>query len=129
MARTRVLVVDDNRRYGDLLCRFMSAQPDIDVVGQAFDGDEAVRLANLLRPDVVLMDLCMPGLDGVEATRLLTIEDCDMCVVALTAHRLPEFERDSTRAGANAFVGKGEVDSRLLETVRDISTSRGRDGA
>jgi DNA-binding NarL/FixJ family response regulator len=126
---TRVLVVDDNRKYGDLLCRFMSAQPDIHVVGQALDGDEALRLADFLRPHVVVMDLCMPGLDGVATTRLLTIEYPDMRVVALTAHWLPEFERDSREAGASAFVGKGDVDSQLLEAVRDASASRERDGA
>jgi len=132
--RTRVLVADDNGTYGRLLSRFVAAQPDMEVVGLATDGSEALHLASLLRPDLVLMDLCMPGLDGFEATRVLSETDRDIKVIALTAHRMDDSEQLCRGAGACAFLRKADVDGRLLDTIRNLAgghgevTSPGPDG-
>jgi two-component system nitrate/nitrite response regulator NarL len=117
---TRVLVADDNGRYRSLLSRFVSSQPDMEVVGLATDGDEAVRLASQLLPDVVLMDLCMPGIGGIEATRVLANTHREIRVVALTAHQSDDSESRSVEAGAAAFLRKTDVDVRLLDLVRSF---------
>lgn len=119
--RTRVLVADDSGTYGALLCRFVSSQPDMEVVGHASSGADAVLLASQLHPDVVLMDLRMPGLDGFEATRALTSARGDVPVIALTAHVADDSERRSLEAGALAFIRKADVDSQLLDVIRRIS--------
>jgi len=122
--RTRVLVADDNETYGVLLSRFVASQPDMEVVGLATDGGEAVHLASLLRPDLVLMDLCMPGIDGFEATRVLSDTNRAIKVVALTAHRADDTEQRCREAGARAFLRKADVDALLLDVIRGLA---GRD--
>jgi len=118
VGRTRVLVADDNGTYGVLLTRFVAAQPDMEIVGLATDGGEAVHLASLLNPDLVLMDLCMPGLDGFEATRVLSATHGDIKVIALTAHRTDDTEQLIREAGASGFIRKADVDSRLIDMIR-----------
>ena len=120
MGLTRVLVADDNLVYGSTLSRFVSSQPDMEVIGVAASGGEAVQLASLLCPDVVLMDLCMPGLDGFDAMRILTDTNGRMAVIALTAHCATDSEERSRAAGARAFLCKAEVDGRLLELIRSL---------
>jgi DNA-binding NarL/FixJ family response regulator len=122
---TRVLVADDNGTYGVLLTRFVSSQPDMVVIGLATDGQDAVHLASLLEPDFVLMDLCMPGLDGFEATRVLSETHHDVKVIALTAHHDTNVEQRCLEAGACAFLRKDEVGKRLVETIRGLARCDG----
>jgi NarL family two-component system response regulator LiaR len=129
MQRTRVLVADDNGIYRAQLGRFVSSQPDMEVVGFASDGGEAVSLASLLRPDLVLMDLCMPGLDGFDATQTLASSHAEVKVIALTAHRAPDTEQRSLEAGAAAFLRKSDVDSRLLDVIRGLAAGSHPDGS
>jgi CheY-like chemotaxis protein len=119
--RTRVLVADDNGTYGALLSRFVQSQPDMEFVGLVSNGGDAVQVASVLRPDVVLMDLCMPGLDGFEATRVLSDTLQGVKVIALTAHREADSEQRVRDAGAVAFIRKSEVDAQLLETIRGLT--------
>jgi DNA-binding NarL/FixJ family response regulator len=118
---TRVLVADDNEMYRAQLGRFVSSQPDMEVVGFASDGGEAVALASLLQPDLVLMDLCMPMVDGFEATQLVTSMHGAMKVIALTAHRASDSESRSLEVGASAVLRKADVDGRLLDLIRSLS--------
>jgi len=125
MGRTRVVVADDNGTYGVLLSRYLSSQPDLEVVGLAYDGTEAIRMATTLHPDLVVMDLRMPGLDGFEATRVLNKSQPDVKVIALTAYGAGDSERRAAEAGAAAFLPKAEVDRKLIELIRTVG-ARGR---
>ena len=125
MERKRVLVADDSDSYGALLSRYLSSQPDVDVVGLANDGSEAVRLASMLHPDLVVMDLCMPGMDGFEATRALREAEPAVKVIALTAYGAGDSERRSIEAGAAAFLPKAEVDRKLIELIRRLGARSG----
>ena len=125
MGRTRVVVADDNGTYGVLLSRYLSSQPDLEVVGLAYDGTEAIRMATTLRPDLVVMDLRMPGVDGFEATRVLNESQPDVKVIALTAYGAGDSERRAAEAGAVAFLPKAEVDRKLIELIRTVG-ARGR---
>lgn len=116
-----MLVADDNETYGVLLSRFVASQPDMEVVGLATNGGEAVHLATLLHPDLVLMDLCMPGIDGFDATRVLSETNRDIKVVALTAHHTGETEQRCREAGARAFLRKADVDALLLDVIRGLA--------
>lgn len=120
MVPTRVLIADDNVGYGTVLSRFVASQPDMEVVGLAADGRQAVLMAGVLQPDVVVMDLYMPELDGFEATRRLKRFIAAPQVVVLTAHQSGENRRLAEEAGADAFLIKREVDRGLVDVIGDL---------
>ncbi|WP_436758568.1 response regulator [Streptosporangium sp. V21-05] len=104
----RVLVADDQEIVRTGLVMILDAQPDIEVVGEAADGRRAVELARRLRPDVCLFDIRMPGLDGIQATRLLAGPDVGdpLAVVVITTFDLDEYVYAALRAGARGFLLK-----------------------
>src|SRR5919108_2666382 len=104
----RVLVADDQEIVRTGLAMILEAQPDIEVVGEAADGRAAVALARRLRPDVCLLDIRMPGMDGVEATRQLAGPDVDdpLAVVVITTFDLDEYVHGALKAGARGFLLK-----------------------
>jgi DNA-binding NarL/FixJ family response regulator len=123
VTRARVLIADDNEVYRKTLGRFISGQQDLELVGEAVDGLMAVAMASELTPDVVVMDLRMPGIDGFEATRRMKEAVPSAHVVAITAHRTDQDESDSIAAGAEAFVPKSRADTELIEVIRDLAES------
>jgi DNA-binding NarL/FixJ family response regulator len=128
MDLTRVLVADDNVGYGAMLSRFVASRPDMEVVGLASDGRQAVLMADVLHPDVVVMDLYMPDVDGFEATRRLKAFERPPRVVVVTAHQSDENRLLAEAAGADAFLIKQEVDGGLAEVIADLVGGRGSTG-
>lgn len=118
----RVLLVDDQEliRYG--LRLVLDAQPDIDVVGEASDGAEALRIARQLLPDVVLMDVRMPGMDGIDATKQLSVALPDVRVLVLTTYDRDEFAFGALQAGAAGFLLKNTRPDELVAAVRTVRT-------
>ncbi|HJX67243.1 MAG TPA: response regulator transcription factor [Candidatus Limnocylindrales bacterium] len=120
---TRVLLVDDQPLLRTGFRMILSAEPDLQVVGEAGDGAAAVELARRLRPDVVLMDIRMPGMDGIQATRALAgpgVED-PLKVLMLTTFGLDEYVVESLRAGASGFLLKDAPAEDLVEAIRIIA--------
>lgn len=118
--RTRVLLVDDHAliRAGNALV--IEATDDLEVVGEAGSGEEAVILAASLRPDVVLMDVRMPGIGGIEATRRILETHAESKVIVLTTFDLDEYAFGSLRAGASAFLTKSVTGEELLAGIRSV---------
>ncbi len=114
----RVLVVDDQPLLRTGFTMILAAEPDLEVVGEAGDGAEAVELAATLRPDVVLMDVRMPEMDGIEATRLIVGASPDVRVVVLTTFDLDDYVYASLRAGASAFLLKDAKEAQLVAAIR-----------
>lgn len=116
----RVLVADDQELVRTGLSLILSAQPDIEVVGQAHDGTEAVALAHSLRPDVCLFDIRMPGLDGIEATRAIAGPGVERptAVVIITTFDLDEYVFAALRAGAKGFLLKDAGSEMLAQAIR-----------
>jgi DNA-binding NarL/FixJ family response regulator len=118
MKTIRVLLVDDQALFRESLHTFLSLQPEFDVVGEAKDGEQALRLAGSLKPDVVLMDVRMPVLDGVEATRRLhsTMPGCR--VIMLTTFDDDEYVFEALRDGAAGYLLKDSLAEKLFEAIR-----------
>jgi DNA-binding NarL/FixJ family response regulator len=123
----RVLVVDDH-----LLARCRTRQQlaeisNLQVVGEATDGFEAVALARTLSPDLVFMDISMPGLDGLEATRRITAELPQVRVIILSSHLGESFHKGAIAAGAHGYVGKGESTEGLAAAIQQVFSGRRRE--
>jgi DNA-binding NarL/FixJ family response regulator len=116
----RVLLADDQQLIRQGFGMILGAEEDMDVVGEATNGAEAVRLACHLRPDVVLMDVRMPGLDGIEATRRITTAVATR-VIILTTFDLDEYAFEGLRAGASGFLLKNAHPGDLVAGVRSVA--------
>lgn len=113
----RLIIADDQALIRDGLRLILDSQEDLQVVGEAGNGEEAVRLAAALQPDVVLMDIRMPGMDGLQATHLIA-EQTACRVLVLTTFDLDEYVVEALRAGANGFLLKSSPRQHLLHAVR-----------
>jgi DNA-binding NarL/FixJ family response regulator len=120
--KTRVLIADDRRRSRSGLRAVLALRPEIEIVGEAVDGEEAVRLVEKYRPDVVLMDARMPVMDGLEATRLIKERWPEIRVVVLTIH--PSCRTDALAAGADVFLVKGCPAGELLAAITGLSEEK-----
>ncbi|MEU6713081.1 response regulator transcription factor [Nonomuraea sp. NPDC046802] len=116
--KVRVVIADDHLVVRTGFAELLDTQPDFEVVGTAADGAEAVRICRELSPDVVLMDVRMPGMGGIEATRLLA---GGPRVLILTTFDLDEYVYDALRAGASGFLLKDVTAERLFDAVRVIA--------
>ncbi len=123
-ALVRVLVCDDQALVRTGFATIIDAQPDLEVVGECGDGRAAVELAERLRPDVVVMDVRMPVLDGIEATRLLAGADVvnPVKVLVVTTFNLDEYVYEALRAGAGGFLLKDAPPAQLLHGIRTVAT-------
>ena len=115
----RVILADDQSIVRAGLATILNSQPDIEVIGQAADGREAVTLARELRPDVCLLDIRMPNLDGIEATRQLAGADVDdpIAVVVITTFDTDEHVHGALKAGARGFLLKGAAPDQLVQAI------------
>jgi DNA-binding NarL/FixJ family response regulator len=115
-----VLIADDQALVRDGFAMILSAQPDLTVVGAAADGAEAIQMARELRPDVVMMDIRMPNVDGIEATAAIC-RDTDAKVLVLTTFDVDEYVYDALRAGASGFLLKDIRRDELVDAVRVVA--------
>jgi DNA-binding NarL/FixJ family response regulator len=118
--KIRILVVDDHAGYRQGLLAMIELEDGMEAVGEASDGREALEQVSLLKPDVVLMDVNMPGMDGMEATRKLADAYPGILVIMLTMFKGEEHLREARRAGASAYVVKDADSEVLLGTIRDV---------
>jgi DNA-binding NarL/FixJ family response regulator len=121
----RVIVVDDQPVVRGGFAAIVDGEPDMSVVGQAADGAAAVALAEQLSPDVVLMDIRMPGMDGLTATRLLTAAGDRPRVLVLTTFDLDAYVYEALRAGASGFLLKDAEPDDLLRAIRVVAAGEG----
>lgn len=119
--KIKVLIADDHTIVRSGVRLLLDAEADIEVVGEALDGVEAVDLVQQLRPKVVLMDIAMPGMDGMEATRHIKDEWPEVNVLVLTMHRRDEYFFEMLKAGASGYILKGAETNELIHAVRVVA--------
>ncbi len=121
MATTSVMLVDDHPLFRQGLRRVLEAEEDIEVIMEVSDGEEALRLAKQLIPDVVIMDINLPRMNGLQVTRELKHAASQIAVIMLTAYHDDEQIFHSVRAGAAAYFPKDVTPRRLVEAIRQVS--------
>ena len=119
---TRVLLVDDHELVRQGIAAMLSAAGDVQVVGNARSGREALEVARRELPDIVLMDVRMPDMDGLEATRKIKEERPRTAVIMLTMHDNPTYLRDAVRAGAAGYLLKDVSKEELIDAIRQVAT-------
>lgn len=118
----RIVIADDHALFRDGLRALLTSIPDMEVVGEAATGDEAVALARSLQPDVILMDIQMPGVNGIEATRQIVQTSPHIGVIVLTMFDDDDSVFAAMRAGARGYILKGADQSELLRAIRAVAT-------
>ncbi len=117
-SKTKVLLADDHRLVREGLARMLGQEPDIEIVGQAADGINAVELARKLAPDVILMDLSMPKMGGIEATRIIHRELPQIKIIGVSMHEEAANVEELMGSGAVAYLTKNGLSAEILSTIR-----------
>ncbi|HZE28885.1 MAG TPA: response regulator transcription factor [Gaiellaceae bacterium] len=117
----RVLIADDHRLFAEALEAILDAEPEIEVVGRARNGEEAVERTFELKPDVILMDIAMPVVDGVEATKQIRKKLNRACVLMLTGSNSRTDVARAREAGAAGYVTKDRIAAQLIDAIRELA--------
>ncbi|MFZ7101893.1 MAG: response regulator [Peptococcaceae bacterium] len=120
----RLLIVDDHALLREGLVKIVSLEEQIEIVGEASRGNEAVQLARELKPDVILMDINMPGINGIEATKLIKAEMPNIGIIALTIHDDEEYIFELIRVGISGYVLKDIQPERLIAAIKDVAEGK-----
>jgi len=117
----KILIADDHGVLRAGLQALLQAEPDFQIVGEAADGSEVLRLAGSLQPDIVMMDISMPGLGGIETTRRLREDHPEIRVLILTVHEDRELLQEAIRSGASGYILKRAVKSELINAIHSVA--------
>lgn len=120
MTVIETLLVDDNPEFIEAAKRFLSADKHLNIVSTALSAQEAIDLVENIRPDLVLMDLAMPEMNGLEATERIKSLPNPPCVIILTLHDTPEYREASHEVGADGFITKSDFGAELLPLIQDL---------
>jgi DNA-binding NarL/FixJ family response regulator len=124
MEKIKVLIVDDHVVVRQGLRTFLELHEDIEIVGEAEDGQKAIQQANSLQPNLVLMDLTMPRMNGTDAIRAIKRRNPETNIIVLTVHKAAEYVRSSLEAGASGYVLKDDSHQDLLTAIRTVVAGR-----
>lgn len=122
MKTTKILIVDDHEVVRDGLKNILTSLDNISIAGEAGNGEDAVKMYSSLKPDLVIMDISMPGMNGIEATRVIKEKDPDARILILTMHDNQEYLNQIIRSGAKGFILKNTDKEELLDAVRTVAS-------
>lgn len=122
MKTTKILIVDDHEVVRDGLRNILTSLDNISIAGEAGNGEDAVKMYSSLKPDLVIMDISMPGMNGIEATRVIKEKDPDARILILTMHDNQEYLNQIIRSGAKGFILKNTDQEELLDAVKTVAS-------
>ncbi|HJY64358.1 MAG TPA: response regulator transcription factor [Ignavibacteria bacterium] len=122
MKNTKILIVDDHEVVRDGLRNILLSLENISIAGEAGNGEDAIKLYGSVKPDLVIMDISMPGMNGIEATRIIKEKDPDAKILILTMHDNQEYLNQIIRSGAKGFILKNTDKEELLEAVKTVAS-------
>ncbi len=122
--KIRILLVDDHKILRDGICSLLKEYPDMEVIGEAADGRTALRLAEELSPDLIIMDISMPDLNGIDATRRINTDHPNMKVIALSMHYDKQFVSEIFKAGASGYLLKDSAFEELEHAIRIVMQNK-----
>ncbi len=122
MKTTKILIVDDHEVVRDGLRNILTSLDNISIAGEAGNGEDAVKMYSSLKPDLVIMDISMPGMNGIEATRVIKEKDPDARILILTMHDNQEYLNQIIRSGAKGFILKNTDKEELLDAVKTVAS-------
>jgi len=120
MLKQKVLIAEDHAILREGLRALLSGTPELEIISEAQDGQEAINLARQLEPDLILMDLTMPNINGTEAMRMIKRHNPDIKIIVLTVHKSEEYVRATLDAGANGYVLKDDSHNDLLTAIMNV---------
>lgn len=120
----KTLIVDDDARFTRYISNFLATESEIEIVGKAADGEEAILKTRSLKPDLILMDIRMPGMNGLEATKLLKKEMPGLKVIILTVYDMDEYRQAAKAAGAVGYIVKKTINGDLIPVIKEIFQSK-----
>jgi two-component system, NarL family, response regulator NreC len=121
--KTRILIVDDHKIFREGLISMLEKKPDIEIIGQAENGQEAIRLFQELHPDIVIMDIVMPDMNGIEATRQISDNTSNAKVIGLSMHEDGRFAAEMLKAGACGFLLKDCAFEELVDAINTVKAN------
>ncbi len=120
----QILIADDHAIFRAGIKSLLQSQPDIEVVGEAVDGLDAINRVNILKPDLLISDLSMPKLNGTDGIRQIRSRHPDMGIIVLTVHKEDEYIRAALAAGANGYVLKDDTQDELIAAIRQVTSKK-----
>lgn len=117
----KIVIADDHTIFRSGLRLLLDSESDFEVIGEANDGDSVIEMAHQLKPDIILMDIGMPGLNGIDATRQIVTKIPDILILILTMHRSDEYFFKALEAGASGYILKGAETNELIQAVRTVA--------
>lgn len=124
MSLGRILIADDHAMIREGIRAILADEPDLEVVGEAVDGHEAIQNVNLCRPSIILMDLNMPHINGAEAIRTIKRRHPKVKIIVLTVHKAEEFVRSTLDAGADAYILKDDTRLELVSAIHHVQSGK-----
>jgi DNA-binding NarL/FixJ family response regulator len=123
MQTVKTLIADDDARFRRRVRDLLASEPDLEIVGEAADGHDAIGKARELKPDLVLMDVRMPGMSGLDAARRLKLEMPGLKIIVLTLYELEEYKEAALACGVNHYIVKQSLLDELVPAIRSIAQS------
>lgn len=127
MKTLRTVLVDDNKAFVVLARHLLANTPQIEIVGCGYDGYDAVRLAEELHPDLIIMDLLMPAMGGLQATRLIKAQSKPPLVVIASHYDDPRYREHAAEAGAEGFISKNDFEHHISELLKQMTSSQSQE--
>lgn len=128
MHKLRTILVDDNKAFVVLARHLLATLPEIEIVGAGYDGYDAVRLAEELHPDLIVMDLLMPAMGGLQATRLIKAQSNPPLVIIASHYDDPRYREHAAEAGAEGFISKNDFEHHIAEFLQRLAEKSAMEG-